>query len=149
MHVQMQIPGRRRSQVDSVPGNKAQAQVHVSGLISDQGCHSLSGHYLNCKTRLLQDGSKACKSKETLQSGHLPQKLPYNGPWVIVPRVRGSTQPYTPYSARMSPDTTDKHIGFYMGGLILGTILQYMVSASLSCLIPTGCVGLSRPWLKN
>ncbi len=36
---------------------------------------------------------------------------------------------------RMSPEITHKLIGFYMEVLILGTILQYMVSASLSCFL--------------
>ncbi len=35
--------------------------------------------------------------------------------------------PYTPYSARMSPETTHKIMGFYMEVLILGVTLQYMV----------------------
>ncbi len=39
------------------------------------------------------------------------------------------------YSARMSPENTHKLMGFYMEVLILGIILQYMVSASLSCFL--------------
>ncbi len=35
------------------------------------------------------------------------------------------------YSAHMSPETTPKLMGFYMEVLILGVILEYMVSASL------------------
>ncbi len=42
----------------------------------------------------------------------------------------------------MSPETMHKIMGFYMEVLILGVILQYMVSASLSYLIPIGCIGL-------
>ncbi len=41
-------------------------------------------------------------------------------------------QQYTPYSARMNPQTTHNLLGSYMEVLILGTILQYMVCASLS-----------------
>ncbi len=37
-----------------------------------------------------------------------------------------------PYSARMSPETTHKLMGFYTEVLLLGGILYYMVSASLS-----------------
>ncbi len=39
----------------------------------------------------------------------------------------------TPYSARMSPKNAYKLMGLYMEVLIL--ILQYMVSASLSCFL--------------
>ncbi len=42
---------------------------------------------------------------------------------------------YTLYSAHMSPQTTHKLMGFYMKVLILGVILQYMVSDSLSCFL--------------
>ncbi len=35
----------------------------------------------------------------------------------------------------MSPENTHKLMGFYMEGLILGVILQYMVSVSLSCFL--------------
>ncbi len=35
----------------------------------------------------------------------------------------------------MSPENIHKLMGFYMEGLILGVILQYMVSASLSCFL--------------
>ncbi len=35
----------------------------------------------------------------------------------------------------MSPETTYKLMGFYMEVLILGAILQYMVYASLSCIL--------------
>ncbi len=38
----------------------------------------------------------------------------------------------TLYSARVSPENTHKLMGFYMEVLILGVILQYMVSASLT-----------------
>ncbi len=41
---------------------------------------------------------------------------------------------YTHYSARMSPENTHNLMGF-MEILILGVILQYMVSASLSCFL--------------
>ncbi len=47
----------------------------------------------------------------------------------------GLDRHYTPYSARMSPETTHKLMGFYMEVLILGAILQYMVSASLCCFL--------------
>ncbi len=44
---------------------------------------------------------------------------------------------YTPYSAHniMSPETAHKLMGLYMEILILDAILQYMVSASLSCFL--------------
>ncbi len=37
--------------------------------------------------------------------------------------------------APISPENTHKLMGFYMEVLILGVILQYMVSASLSCFL--------------
>ncbi len=40
----------------------------------------------------------------------------------------------------MSPENTHKPMGFYMEVLVLGVILQYMVSASLSC-FPEGVQG--------
>ncbi len=48
-------------------------------------------------------------------------------------------------------------MGIYMGDLILGVILQYMVSASFSCflwlvkgvkLFPIGCIGLKYMYQK-
>ncbi len=41
----------------------------------------------------------------------------------------------------MSPENTHKLIGIYMEVLILGITLQYMVSASLSCIF-SGYTGL-------
>ncbi len=35
----------------------------------------------------------------------------------------------------MSPESTYKLMGFHMEDLILGVILQYMVSASFSCFL--------------
>ncbi len=49
---------------------------------------------------------------------------------------------YTPYSARMSPEDTHKLMGLYMEVLILGVILQYMVSSCYFKLFPIGCIGL-------
>ncbi len=50
-----------------------------------------------------------------------------------------------PYSARLSPESTHKLMGFYMymymEVLILGIILHYMVSAPLK-LVHIGCIGL-------
>ncbi len=41
----------------------------------------------------------------------------------------------TPYSARMSPESTHKPMDFYMEVIILGIIPQYMVYASLNCFL--------------
>ncbi len=43
----------------------------------------------------------------------------------------------------MSPESTHKLMGFYMEVLILGVILQYVVSASFK-LFPIGCIGLNH-----
>ncbi len=44
----------------------------------------------------------------------------------------------------MSPEDTHNFMGFNMEVYILGVILQYMVSASLSCFV--GCIGLRFHW---
>ncbi len=43
-------------------------------------------------------------------------------------------------SGRMSPENTHKRMGFYMAVLILGDMLQYMVSAPLIKLFSLGCM---------
>ncbi len=42
---------------------------------------------------------------------------------VLYRRKKESSQHYTPYSARMSPENTHKLMGFYMEVLVLGIIL--------------------------
>ncbi len=44
-----------------------------------------------------------------------------------------------PYSARISPENTQKLVGFYMEGLILGVNTMYMLFSFLK-LFPIGCI---------
>ncbi len=50
--------------------------------------------------------------------------------------------PYTPYSARMSPENTHKLMGIYMEGLILGVNTLYRLFCFFE-LFHVGCIGLT------